>query len=700
MTFTKNSIYLIVLFGLIVIAAAACSVEVQVTPTPSDGIGGVSNPAAVHCREQGQIYEIRTALTGDQYGVCRFDDGSECDAWAYFRGECLPGDMLTAPEPASAAINIVRAVELVDVVAIEVIEHGNGDSAESTPLLTIDDQETIDRLLNAINLNLPPKPRAECPTQYTLRFITDEGAAIELGFACAGVTPTFLRGEDSYFDGQDIIVPEAFRQVLAAKLAAEQLVSNKVTVDDVQFAYDEAVATGVSAEIVPAYDFMGAETIPAHRQFTFDNYAVADHFHEPRILIYPVAQFDTENGISLQIANALAALLAEKPDNPDGLPFLPLFNAGEQLHGQIRYLDFVNGSGVRYLAQYGQDIGPANNQYLFYTFQGLTKDRQHYIAAIFPVTNPSLPDGDLVIDDYDAFIEGWPTYVEEIGAILDAEPAAAFTPDLALLDALIESLGVGITPVAEATPLPTLTPGSTATPEPTGPVGTILRNLPGIEPELVFVKEDGQTVAVSSRDELVERQLLSAAWYGYPVVLEGTESAEIFSATKIIPYGEPATEPRNLVAFATVNTSSFLTPDIAGTYYGLSAIDGENETAWVEGANGSGIDEWIQFDFSEPITVTAISLNPGYDKDEAIFAQNHRVKSVTMTLIRANGSADKVTLTFEDARGLQQIELDEPLTGRAVRFTIDEIYPSTNFDDAAIAEIQIWGIAGGDQTTE
>ena len=53
---------------------------------------GLANPASVHCEEQGGTLEMRTDADGGQYGVCLFDDGSECEEWAYFRGECVPGD--------------------------------------------------------------------------------------------------------------------------------------------------------------------------------------------------------------------------------------------------------------------------------------------------------------------------------------------------------------------------------------------------------------------------------------------------------------------------------------------------------------------------------------------------------------------------------------------------------------------------------
>lgn len=48
------------------------------------------NPASVYCEEQGYRVEIRTDDQGGQYGVCVFPDGSECDEWAYYRGECGP----------------------------------------------------------------------------------------------------------------------------------------------------------------------------------------------------------------------------------------------------------------------------------------------------------------------------------------------------------------------------------------------------------------------------------------------------------------------------------------------------------------------------------------------------------------------------------------------------------------------------------
>jgi len=51
---------------------------------------GMANPASVYCEEQGGRLEIRTDDSGGQAGYCIFADGSECEEWAFFRGECAP----------------------------------------------------------------------------------------------------------------------------------------------------------------------------------------------------------------------------------------------------------------------------------------------------------------------------------------------------------------------------------------------------------------------------------------------------------------------------------------------------------------------------------------------------------------------------------------------------------------------------------
>jgi putative hemolysin len=54
----------------------------------SNELSKLTNPASVYCEKQGGVSEIITVPDGSQSGVCKFEDGSECEEWAYFRGEC------------------------------------------------------------------------------------------------------------------------------------------------------------------------------------------------------------------------------------------------------------------------------------------------------------------------------------------------------------------------------------------------------------------------------------------------------------------------------------------------------------------------------------------------------------------------------------------------------------------------------------
>lgn len=45
----------------------------------------VANPASVFCLEKGGSLEFRGDADGNVYGVCIFDDGTECDEWNFFR---------------------------------------------------------------------------------------------------------------------------------------------------------------------------------------------------------------------------------------------------------------------------------------------------------------------------------------------------------------------------------------------------------------------------------------------------------------------------------------------------------------------------------------------------------------------------------------------------------------------------------------
>jgi putative hemolysin len=83
---------------------AALPTQPTQTPAPASTISGMANPASVNCEQKGNRLEIRTAADGSQVGICIFPDGSECEEWAFMRGECGPGTRVPANSTATVAI--------------------------------------------------------------------------------------------------------------------------------------------------------------------------------------------------------------------------------------------------------------------------------------------------------------------------------------------------------------------------------------------------------------------------------------------------------------------------------------------------------------------------------------------------------------------------------------------------------------------
>ncbi len=74
------------------------------TPAPGSTNPGLANPASVNCTQKGNRLEIRTAAGGGQVGICIFPDGSQCEEWAFLRGECAPGTLVPATASPTEAV--------------------------------------------------------------------------------------------------------------------------------------------------------------------------------------------------------------------------------------------------------------------------------------------------------------------------------------------------------------------------------------------------------------------------------------------------------------------------------------------------------------------------------------------------------------------------------------------------------------------
>ncbi|MFP4118479.1 MAG: DUF333 domain-containing protein [Candidatus Woesearchaeota archaeon] len=77
----------IVLALVALLVMAGCS-EVADEPPSEDSKTRIANPAAKKCVDDGNEYLIENGSDGGQVGYCVLSDGTKCEAWSYFRGEC------------------------------------------------------------------------------------------------------------------------------------------------------------------------------------------------------------------------------------------------------------------------------------------------------------------------------------------------------------------------------------------------------------------------------------------------------------------------------------------------------------------------------------------------------------------------------------------------------------------------------------
>ncbi|MEE4195763.1 MAG: DUF333 domain-containing protein [Anaerolineae bacterium] len=76
----------------------------------------IANPASVYCEEQGGTLELRTDEEGGVTGYCIFDDGSECEEWSFYNGDCAPESeaiMKSPPQDASLGKAFVDGSKLL-----------------------------------------------------------------------------------------------------------------------------------------------------------------------------------------------------------------------------------------------------------------------------------------------------------------------------------------------------------------------------------------------------------------------------------------------------------------------------------------------------------------------------------------------------------------------------------------------------------
>ena len=158
----------------------------------------------------------------------------------------------------------------------------------------------------------------------------------------------------------------------------------------------------------------------------------------------------------------------------------------------------------------------------------------------------------------------------------------------------------------------------------------------------------------------------------------------------------PDTEPGNLVPYPPhhlqVRSSSSDKPVKNGggtlTYDASGAADGGLATAWCEGVEGDGRNEWVEFQLPSPTKVRGVRIFNGYQKELKDrlgdrFPINQRVLDLKVEL----GSGQAQLVELGDVRDPQFVSLPAD-TVTSVKLTVLSVYPA-KYADTCISEVEL-----------
>jgi hypothetical protein len=164
------------------------------------------------------------------------------------------------------------------------------------------------------------------------------------------------------------------------------------------------------------------------------------------------------------------------------------------------------------------------------------------------------------------------------------------------------------------------------------------------------------------------------------------EAAVTTPATQTDPALTTTTsEPPILVRPKVTVASSSLKGTPTASFQPTNLVDADLTTAWIEGAKGPGLGEWVRFEFTKPTLISRIEIANGYQKDQARFETNPRVRLVNIEF--SSGATYLVEL--KDTKDLQYIIPAGEAT-EWIKFVIVSVYPGVQSEDTALSEIHLF----------
>lgn len=139
--------------------------------------------------------------------------------------------------------------------------------------------------------------------------------------------------------------------------------------------------------------------------------------------------------------------------------------------------------------------------------------------------------------------------------------------------------------------------------------------------------------------------------------------------------------------------SSTYPPEGTDSYEPSRVMDGKVSTSWVEGADGSGLGQWVRVDFGEAKTVQKVKIWGGLWYSADYWSRANRPKDIELRW--SDGSVDAFTMANEMVA--QEFSLPAARSSTSLEVRIRSVHNGTTWLDTGISEIQAFDASAGEE---
>jgi Domain of unknown function (DUF4457) len=134
----------------------------------------------------------------------------------------------------------------------------------------------------------------------------------------------------------------------------------------------------------------------------------------------------------------------------------------------------------------------------------------------------------------------------------------------------------------------------------------------------------------------------------------------------------------------TMTASSILQP--SNSYSPENLFDHQKASGWAEGSAGAGVNEWIHFNFDEPVSISGIKIWNGYQRSDKHYNDNARAKQISFGATNSS----EITYELKDQKAAQKIIFNQGNNGQDFKMSIKSIFPGSKYQDLVLSELTFY----------